>query len=142
LFSTEQLLWQLLLVVKFNRKVAFRIIVISGLLTLSVIYYIFDPLGSPYFPRCPFLVLTGLQCPGCGSQRAIHHLLNFELIAAVKANALVVLFLPYILLGVVFRNIKHYSPRLLRMRKMLFGFRAIIIVLITVLGFWAWRLLG
>ena len=128
--------------VKSNRKFVFRTIVISGLLTLSVIYYIFDPLDSPYFPKCPFLVLTGLECPGCGSQRAIHHLLNFELIAAFQANALVVLFLPYILLGVVFRNIKQYSPRLLRIRKMLFGFRAIIIVLITVLGFWAWRLFG
>ena len=35
-------------------------------------YFALDPATNAIFPRCPFLTLTGLKCPGCGSQRAIH----------------------------------------------------------------------
>lgn len=39
------------------------------------------------------------KCPGCGSQRAIHQLLNGHLIKALQHNALAVITIPYILLG-------------------------------------------
>jgi hypothetical protein len=48
--------------------------------------------------RCPFKFLTGLDCPGCGIQRAIQHLLNFEIGDAIRENALLVFAIPYILL--------------------------------------------
>ena len=31
---------------------------------------------SGAMPRCPFKWVTGLDCPGCGSQRALHSLLH------------------------------------------------------------------
>lgn len=43
-------------------------------------------------------MLTGLQCPGCGSQRAIHALLTGELGQAWHFNALMVASLPFLLL--------------------------------------------
>lgn len=63
----------------------------------AIVYYAFDPATTP-FPRCPFLTLTGWQCPGCGSQRAIHSLLHFDLVAAWRYNALLVASIPYVLL--------------------------------------------
>ena len=41
---------------------------------------------------------TGLKCPGCGSQRAIHSLLNFKLLDAIKYNFMVVAAIPVLAL--------------------------------------------
>ena len=38
----------------------------------AVVYVALDPATCAVFPRCPFYVLTGLKCPGCGSQLALH----------------------------------------------------------------------
>lgn len=37
---------------------------------------------------CPFHAVTGLLCPGCGSLRALHDLLNMRISAAFRHNAL------------------------------------------------------
>ena len=70
------------------------------LVIAAVIYYVYDPATTP-FPRCPFLVLTGWECPGCGSQRAIHSLLHLDFAAAWRYNAMLVLSIPYVVLLVV-----------------------------------------
>ena len=72
---------------------------IGGIVTLCVIggiFYAFNPAGSPLFPKCPFLMLTGWQCPGCGSQRAIHCLLHADIAGAFGYNAFMVLSLPIV----------------------------------------------
>ncbi len=61
-------------------------------------YFLFDPSQYALFPRCPFLVITGLKCPGCGSQRVIHSLLNGDIAAAWHYNALMVAAIPAIIL--------------------------------------------
>lgn len=58
------------------------------------VYFLFNPLKAGFFPRCPFYVLTGLYCPGCGSQRAFHALLHGHLLTAAHDNLLSVLALP------------------------------------------------
>ncbi|MEM9293244.1 MAG: DUF2752 domain-containing protein [Acidobacteriota bacterium] len=52
--------------------------------------------GHYGIPRCPFRSFTGFLCPGCGSLRAMHHLLHGELALALRLNPLTVLLLPYI----------------------------------------------
>lgn len=73
-------------------KFAAVAIVLAALVTL---YGLFDPATSP-FPRCPFHALTGFDCPGCGSQRAIHSLLHLDVAAAWRYNALLVISLPFV----------------------------------------------
>lgn len=53
----------------------------------------FDPATTP-FPKCPFFWATGLKCPGCGTQRAIHQLLHGDIGAAFQYNAAMVLSIP------------------------------------------------
>ena len=60
------------------------------------IYGRFDP-ETTLFPKCPFYWATGLKCPGCGSQRAVHQLLHFRIGAAFHQNACLVLFIPVLL---------------------------------------------
>lgn len=58
-------------------------------------YYHYNPAHS-LFPRCPFHAATGLYCPGCGSQRAIHQLLHGHWLEAANYNLLATLMLPLI----------------------------------------------
>lgn len=46
--------------------------------------------GNP-LPPCPFLTLTGLYCPGCGSTRCLHALAHLDLAGALAMNPLLVL---------------------------------------------------
>lgn len=68
--------------------------------TLVAVFFAFDPARYP-FPRCPINLLTGLYCPGCGSQRATHALLHGHVAQAADLNLLAVLSLPLLALGAV-----------------------------------------
>lgn len=46
-------------------------------------------------PKCPFKFLTGLSCPGCGFQRALHALLHGQIHTAVSYNYWFVYAMPY-----------------------------------------------
>ena len=66
--------------------------VIAGVSALIVLTYFFvDPTLYSFFPSCPFHELFGLDCPGCGSQRAFHSLLHGEILKAADYNLLFVL---------------------------------------------------
>ena len=71
-----------------------RIGLLTGLSGLAVLFFILDPSKHVIFPRCIFYSLTGLYCPGCGSQRAIHSLLHLNLAGVIENN---LLFLPAVL---------------------------------------------
>ena len=77
---------------------ATRTLLLAGGAVLCVIgllyYFLFDPARVSFFPPCLFHQLTGLDCPGCGAQRALHQLLHGHLIAALRLNAMFVLSLP------------------------------------------------
>jgi hypothetical protein len=53
--------------------------------------------GGNLWPRCPFHALTGLDCPGCGSLRALRSLLEGDVVAAAGFNVLVVVALPVLI---------------------------------------------
>ena len=80
------------------------------MVALAIIYYRVSPTTSVFFPKCAFLMLTGLKCPGCGSQRAVHALLHADLASAFVHNALLVLSLPYLALLIGARLYVHLHP--------------------------------
>ena len=89
---------------KSHRLKSRKILIIAAVLTAAAaifLYAVLDPAVGRFFPKCPFYMLTGLECPGCGSQRAVHSLLRGDIAAAVHYNVLVVAFIPYLLLYVV-----------------------------------------
>ncbi len=61
---------------------------------LALFFYAFDPRSHAFYLPCPLNRLTGLECPACGSQRAVHQLLHGNFEAAVRLNALFVTLLP------------------------------------------------
>ena len=63
----------------------------------GVILFHFDPEKTWFYPACRFHQMTGLDCPGCGSQRALHALLHGQVLRALHDNLLLVLSLPLLL---------------------------------------------
>ena len=61
---------------------------------LAAVLFLCDPVRVPIYPQCVFHRVTGLDCPGCGSLRALHALLHGDLAAALHFNAFLVLSLP------------------------------------------------
>jgi hypothetical protein len=61
-----------------------------------------DPNQPGSYGVCPFRLVTGLDCPGCGTLRSIHALLGGDLSRAVDHNLLTVLLVP-VLVAVWFR---------------------------------------
>ncbi len=53
----------------------------------------YDPADGGMFLPCPFRLLTGWWCPGCGLTRAVHHLFRGDLGQALRFNAFVFLIL-------------------------------------------------
>lgn len=106
-----------------------------------IIYTVFDPAESALFPKCPFHALTGLDCPGCGSQRAIHALLQGHFQEALKANALFIAALPYLGLWIILEALSKIcnSQASRRLQSSLYGSKAAIAVLVIIILFWIIR---
>lgn len=114
-------------------------IVIILLTILAILYKAYNPNENMYFPKCPLRELTGLKCPGCGSQRAIHYLLNFDILNAIRENVILVLSIPYVLTGLAFDTLKKPNEKILKWRKLLFGEKAIFLILAIIIVFWTLR---
>ncbi|MDE5695102.1 MAG: DUF2752 domain-containing protein [Alistipes sp.] len=65
---------------------------------LAAVYYFVDPAGAVWMPKCPFRLLTGLDCPACGSQRALHAFLHGHWAEAWRCNPFLAVSLPYLFL--------------------------------------------
>ncbi|GLP75707.1 membrane protein [Mycobacterium antarcticum] len=55
------------------------------------------------FPPCPFRLLTGWNCPGCGGLRMTHDLLHGDIGAAIVDNAFLLVGLPLLALWMIIR---------------------------------------
>ena len=66
------------------------VLVAGGLLGASVLLHLRDPHESGSWGFCPWLVLTGTYCPGCGGLRAVNDLTRGDLVAAASSNLLFV----------------------------------------------------
>lgn len=121
-----------------SKKILRIAIAIAVLAVAVVIYFLFSPEESDFFPQCPFHYLTGLDCPGCGSQRVIHHLLHLQIGKAFFNNPLLVTAIPYLIIGIYF---EYFGGKLKypKVRQILFGKKATIVVFIIVVTYWIGR---
>jgi hypothetical protein len=84
----------------FLKWVAIAAVVVAVLLVL----FVFDPATALFYPNCMFHSVTGLDCPFCGTSRALHQLLHGHFVAAWRLNPLVVVALPLIGAAVALRQ--------------------------------------
>lgn len=76
----------------------------------------FDPHAGPGLLTCPVRGVLGLDCPGCGSLRALHDLGHGQLVAALDHNVVLVLVLPLVLVTLGRWVAGRPPPRLLTRR--------------------------
>jgi hypothetical protein len=118
---------------------AWVILVVVGFAAATTLYFNYSPYDYDFYPRCPSQSLLGLKCPGCGSQRALHDLLHLRVGSAFVANPLMVLAIPYVLVGYYAEWQASRSMFWQRIRKLFWGQRAIWILLLVIVGFTVWR---
>lgn len=82
-------------------------------LALITVLYLFDPADSHFYPRCYFHAITGLECPGCGSLRALHALLHGQLRNALRLNPLLFAGGLFVLFALAHDKLKKDKPSLL-----------------------------
>lgn len=70
--------------------------VVCAVAAACAVLYLFDPARSQLYPLCPFNMLTGFHCPGCGTLRASHELLHLNVGAALRLNPITVLATPFL----------------------------------------------
>lgn len=63
---------------------AIALAVVAG----AYVLYAHDPATSSFYPGCALRATTGFDCPGCGSTRALHHLLHGRVATAFRYNPL------------------------------------------------------
>ncbi|GIU83839.1 MAG: hypothetical protein KatS3mg008_0614 [Acidimicrobiales bacterium] len=62
---------------------------VSALAAVAAIVSLRDPHTPGAYGLCPFKALTGMDCPGCGSLRALRHLAAGDFVGALDHNALI-----------------------------------------------------
>ncbi len=63
------------------------------ILGLGILYFIFVSITGLYIP-CPFRLVTGYLCPGCGISHYFVHMAHLEFSEAFRANPYIFVFIP------------------------------------------------
>lgn len=106
---------------------------IIAITLVIAVYFIFDP-STGFFPACPFLAVTGYQCPGCGAQRALHALLHLHIREAFVYNALLVIAIPYFFALYLFSygTLKRKFPKI---HALLTGWKTLLLLFVIIVAF-------
>lgn len=75
------------------------VLVGAGALGVCVAVNVRDPNAAGSFGLCPFLAVTGWQCPGCGTLRATRALTRGDLLLAADLNVLTTLLVPALIVA-------------------------------------------
>lgn len=112
----------------------FIALLLPALLVL-VYFFIFSVDGVHYSGvSCAFYQNTGLDCPGCGGQRALYHLLHGHILKALRYNVLFVIFLPvfmymyYVFIRLYIFNHKKYENHIFSNPKFVFTLLGVIAI--------------
>lgn len=108
---------------------------VIALVCFCMYYYSHDP-DTTFSFKCTFKMLTGYDCPGCGSQRAFHAFLHGEFARAWEYNPLVFFAVPAAVYYLVVDAGRYRWPRLHAASVNPF---VLIAFFIAILAFWIGR---
>ena len=82
-----------------RQRVSGPLLLAGGVLGASVLLHLRDPHQGGAWGYCPWLLLTGTYCPGCGGLRAVNDLTHGDVAAAASSNLLLVASAPLLVLA-------------------------------------------
>lgn len=101
-----------------------------------VVYYYVDPTQYLIMPKCPVKMLTTLDCPGCGFQRALHASLHGHFSEAIHYNLFLVFAIPITILWWIINTITYHSKQYNMQIKLMIINRYVIYFYICCYFFW------
>lgn len=84
--------------------------VVIVIVIITIVYHFYDPTNSIYAPKCVIKLITGYDCPSCGSQRLMYSWAHGNFVDGVKYNY----FIPFGLLYLFFIFIGRWIPKINR----------------------------
>lgn len=114
------------------------IILGAAVISISLLYFFEDARFRNFFPRCPFYMMTGLFCPGCGAQRAFSSLLHLDIASAVRYNILAVAMIPLFMYSAYAAMINAFTGGKVKQR-LFYSVTFARVVIIVVVLFWILR---
>jgi hypothetical protein len=119
-----------------NRRLTALLIWLSVVIGGTYLFF-FEPGKNGFFPACPFRMLTGFTCPGCGSTRGLHRLLHGDIPSAFEFNPLMVVAIPFLFYALV-----RYTVAAMRgqpLQRHYIDAKYIWAVLAVIMAFWIFR---
>ncbi len=113
--------------------------IVAVVAAIGLLYGNFDPSATWWMPRCPSKLITGFDCPGCGTQRALHALLHGDVAGAVRYNFMVFPAMVMIALLLVAQLGRNRWRIMGRMHNVLNSTPVILTVLIVTIVWWVVR---
>ncbi len=111
------------------QKNYYKILLAVVAMAIIAFYFFYNPAKTNVGFQCIFNKTTGLYCPGCGGQRAFHHLLHGNFEKAFEYNLLIFLVIPIV--GIKFYEEifeKEIMPQFVFSRQFLIVLIALLIV--------------
>lgn len=115
-----------------------KVICLVAVLIVGLILFSFDPERTTWIPKCPFYVLTGLKCPSCGIQRAIHSLLHLKFGQAIRYNPFLIFAVPYAVSLVIVTWIAP-KDKMLGLRRLCYSTKTVYFYLFCMVAWWIVR---
>lgn len=107
-----------------------------GIVTAFVYVTLVDPNAHGNYPTCPWLLLTGYYCPGCGFLRMVHALGHAQFGTAFGLNPLAFVMVPVLLYAWVRWLVRSIRGR---PRETVLHPAFIWVFLVVLIGFWIVR---
>lgn len=102
----------------------------------STYVYLNDPsTGGSIFPKCPFKVITGWDCPGCGLTRSVYSLLHGDPIGAIGHNLLILFIGPWLVMAIARWTAQRFGyelPRLFTVKQWMVPVMVVLLTVFTV----------
>lgn len=103
----------------------------SVVIILVCVYTFIDPSQYMWMPKCPFYILTGFKCPGCGTQRALYAFLHGRFVDCIKFNPILIPAIVYMVLLLLSKTKSYYN--------LLTGKTACNTLLVVIIAYWILR---
>ena len=104
---------------------------------IAFLYFSINPSEIGFFPKCPLYSTTGVYCPGCGSQRAMHDILHLNIKGVIGHNLLFLLGLLIVIYHFIIEGITLFSKT--KVNNILYHPKTPIILLIIIIIYWILR---
>jgi len=116
------------------KRTIILLVVIFGIIALFFV----NPEYYKWVPKCWFYQLTGLQCPACGTQRALHQLFHLHFSKAFSYNPFLIISLPYASMLVILQWFVK-QDKWQKLRRFCFHHTTINVYLILIILWWIVR---